>query len=509
MFLFQYPSTFSYIPNSKYDWNFTTVYDGYTALGHRNQRLELTSGKMLGGDSSLGHLLYTRGDPHDYNDWAKKSKDAAWNYENLLQYFKKSEDLQDTSVLNSPSGKFHGTGGKVGITRHTEHINMKYLYVFKEAGHDIILDGNGDKTLGYYEPMVMVRDGVRQSMAYSFLTPIKKRKNLHVLKETEAIEINFNSNRAIGVTAVKNGNTLKLKARREVIVSAGTMKSPQLLMLSGIGITDQLESSGIPVKKHLPVGRNYQDHIGVMMVHRFKVKSHKTSAPDPHEYPLPIIIGSVALNKNKPYPEYQSLNYIISSDSDSLLNLCSVCYSFKNEICQSLYEQTKGYETMVSKIVLLHPESRGHVVLQSKDYRDPPMILPEFYSHDEDLANMIKYIADFLSVNKTNVFRKLGGELVHPKLKECENYPEHAYWECYALHMMGTSYHYTSSCSMGQVVDSRLKVYGISGLRVVDASVIPLITSGNTQAAVMAVAEKGADMILEDANNDILSCNQC
>ncbi|XP_075987694.1 ecdysone oxidase-like [Anticarsia gemmatalis] len=501
-----YPSMFSYLTNSKYDWNFTTINDLYTAKGHRNHVLHLTSGKMLGGDSSLGHQLYVRGDPHDYDLWAEITKDQSWNYQNLLPYFKRSENLDDEKVMESNYGRFHGTKGSVGVTRDLKHINKKYLHAFKEAGNHILMDGNGDHTLGYYEPMFMVKDGIRQSTPYAFLTPIRHRRNLHLMKHTEAIEINFVDNKAVGVTAVKNNKKFNVKAKKEVIISAGAHKTPQLLMLSGIGLKDHLRSYNISVKVSLPVGKYYQDHLSVILVHKLKIHHHKSPLPDPHEYPLNVFIGNVAVDKSKTYPEYQSVNYIIPSDSDRLLLLCSVDYSYNNELCQSFYNQTKGHETMVSKILLLHPSSRGHVLLQSNDYKDQPMILSGFFSHDDDLKKFTDYIADFLKVTQTSIFKKFGAELVHPSFRgatdNCENYPGSAYWKCYALNLVGSGYHYTSTCSMGRVVDNRLKVYGTAGLRVVDASVIPAITSGDTQAAVMAVAEKAADMILEDANRN-------
>lgn len=448
---------------------------------------------MLGGSSSLGHHLYVKGSPYDYNSWAEIVKENTWNYENLRPYFKKFEN--------------------VGLTKQSYEVNNKYLKAFKEAGHDILKDANGIQTLGYYEPTFMVKGGFRQSMAYAYLTPARHRPNLHVLKETEVIEINFDGNTAVGVTAVNGNEVIKTKAKREVIVSAGAIKSPHLLMLSGIGPKDHLESNGIAVKSKLPVGKTYQDHLSVILAHKLNIRNEKSTPKSPHEIPLPIVIGNVALSKSQTFPDYQTINHIIPSDSDSILSICSVEYSFKDELCQSIYNKTKGSETILTKLVLLHPKSRGHIVLESNKYNDPPMIISGFLSHDEDLDSIVDYIEDFIKVANTKVFKDFDAQFILPDLPDCNTLMGYfppvgsTYWKCYILSMMDASYHYSSTCSMGTVVDSRLRVFGIKGLRVIDASVIPLIPSGNTQAAVMVIAEKGAAMILEDCKASVSSSN--
>ncbi|PZC82920.1 hypothetical protein B5X24_HaOG209363 [Helicoverpa armigera] len=496
-----FPGTFNYLPNSQYDWNFTTINDGYTAQEHKNKVLELTSGKMLGGSSSLGHHFYNRGNPKDYDTWAHILKDEAWNYKNLLPYFKRSESLDDEVILDSHNAIFHGTKGNVGLTKQHHKVSHKYLKAFKEAGHNILMDANGFHTMGYYEPILMIKNGYRQSMAYAYLTPAKYRENLHVLKETEVIKINFEGNKAIGVTAVKNDKLITIEAQREVIITTGAIKSPHLLMLSGIGPKDHIESHGIPLIANLPVGKNYQDHVSVILAHKFNIKSKLTVADDPHNFPWPTVAGNVALNKVQTYPDYQTINYIIPSDSNAILSLCSTVYSFNDDLCQSLYNLTKGSETLLTKLVLLHPKSRGHVLLKNNDYKVPPIVISGFFTHFEDMDNIIDYIQDFIQVADTKMFEHYNGELVHPNLTECRNIPidTSAYWKNYVLAMMGSNHDFSSTCSMGSVVDGRLRVFGIEGLRVIDASVITLITSGNTQTAVMAIAEKGADMILEDS----------
>ncbi|CAB3232708.1 unnamed protein product [Arctia plantaginis] len=484
-----------------HEWNFTTVNDGYTAQAHINHVLKLHSGKMLGGSSSLGHLLYVRGSSHDFDEWVKYLVDKSWSYQNVLYYFKKSQKLDYKDFVYPGTDIFYSTNGEMGVKKLVNQISQKYLNIFKEAGHSTMFDGNRNISLGYYEPMFMIRKGIRQSTSIAFLSPITTRSNLHILKETEATKIYFHNLLAKGVTAVKDGKEIYIKANREVIIAAGTIKSAQLLMLSGIGIKEHLVANGIPLKKDLPVGKFYQDHLAVILVHKFKATKTNMTSYDPREMGVNMIIGNAAVNKLKPYPEYQTLNYIIPSNSDRLLSLCSLTYSFSNEVCNSLYNQTKGFETMFSLIVLLHPKSRGHVALQSKNYQHPPMVISGFYSHEDDMKDVANYLVDFLQIQETPVYKQYGGEFIVPKIEACDNRTGVAYWHCYALNMMVSTYDYASSCSMGQVVDEKLKVYGMSGLRVMDASVIPLLPSGNIQATVMAIGEKGADMVLRDAKH--------
>ncbi|CAB3247273.1 unnamed protein product [Arctia plantaginis] len=483
-----YAGTFLYLKNSQYDWNFTTVNDGFTAQAHRNNILTLTSGKMLGGSSSLGHLLYLRGDPTDYNRWADIVKDQSWNYESLLKYFKRSEIL-DYKDMYTRNDYFHGTDGPMGVTRFVNQASLKFLHIFNQAGHQVIKDGNRNMTLGYFEPMFMSKDGIRQSISYTYLTPIRSRSNLHFLKETEVINIKLDKDKAVGVTAIKNNEIIRVKANREIIISAGAIKTPQLLMLSGIGLSDHLSDRGIEVKKHLPVGEFYQDHLEVTLVHKLKLQNQKSRSTDPHEFPASVIIGNVAIHKGRTTPDYQSKNFIIPSYSDTLLSICSVENTFRNDICQSLYNKTKGYETMLSKIMFLHPKAKGRVVLHSADHTDNPLIISGFYSQAEDLDTMLSYVIDFIQLAKTAIFKQFAGDLVLPTLPECDDYSGITYWKCYSLHMMSSAYDYSGTCSMGSVVDERLKVIGVGGLRVVDASVIPVIPSGSIQAAVMAIAE--------------------
>lgn len=495
--MFQYPGLTAYLPNSIHEWNFTTVNDGYTAQAHINHVLKLHNGKMLGGSSSLGHLLYVRASPYDFDEWVKHLVDKSWSYEQVLHYYKKSEKLDYKDFVYPGTDIFHSTYGEMGVKKVVNQISQKYLNIFKEAGHMTLFDGNRNISMGYYEPMFMVRNGIRQSTSFAFLNTIATRSNLHILKETEATKIYFHNLLAKGVTAVKGNKEIYIKANREVVIAAGTIKSAQLLMLSGIGIKEHLVANGIPLKKDLPVGKFYQDHLVVFIVHKFNATKTNMTSNDPRELGVSMIIGNAAVSK--PYPEYQTLNYIIPSNSNKLLSLCSLTYSFSDEVCNSLYNQTKGFETMLSLIVLLRPKSRGHVVLQSKDYQNPPMIISGFYTHEEDLKNMANYIVDFLHIQETPAYKQHGGEFVTPKIKICDSRTGVAYWQCYALNMMGSTHDYAGSCSMGQVVSEKLRVHGISGLRVMDASVIPLLPSGNIQATVMAVAEIGADMLLRDA----------
>ncbi|XP_059046770.1 ecdysone oxidase-like [Achroia grisella] len=492
------PGLMSYLKHSAEDWNYTSAYDGYSQQCHVPPVADITRGKMLGGCSSINYMDYVRGNPHDYNTWANITKDDTWKYENVLPYFIKSERLEDPNIFKTPYAQFHGRNGYLSVTRQYANVTHKYLKAFSELGHNIVFDTNGDYTLGYSEPMLTMADGYRQSTATAFLSPIKTRPNLYVLKNTLVTKINFDKyDNAISIEAIKeNDKKIIIMANKEIIVSAGTINSAQLLMLSGIGPKNHLESLGINVVSDLPVGENLQDHITGITVYAMDKKESYRLPKNPHDYPLAKVVGYVAMNESQSYPDYQTLSFI--TDADSILQLCTFTYNFKNEICASFYNQLKGREVMFSHIVLLHPKSRGRILLRSVNPYDYPLIYTGHLSNPADLETLAAYIKDFNRVRTTNYFKEVKANFLVPSSCSIYEPDSKEYWKCHALCLAMSVYHYAGTCSMGSVVDGRLRVFGVQRLRVADASVLPTITSGNTNAPIIMVAEKVADFIKAD-----------
>ncbi|XP_023945874.2 ecdysone oxidase-like [Bicyclus anynana] len=497
------PGLLAYLPHSKYDWNFTSVnVSEYVKESHNNDELSLTTGRVLGGGSSVNYMIYARGCPGDYDSWAEDVQDDKWNYENVLPYFMKSERLESSELLYSPDRVYHGTDGFLGITRENRKETTRYLEAFKEAGHKIINDPNGRNNIGFTLPQYMISGGMRQSSAYVNLGAHKDRTNLNVLKNSLVSKIIFDSdNNAIGVKVLTADNrVITVLARREVILSAGAFNTAKLLMLSGVGPKQHLQSLGIKVRSDLPVGKNLQNHVISLLTVKMEPSSAKNAPQNPHEMPFPIVLGYGVVDQSRVCPEYQVFNYLFPNDSEGPFDLCAFNFGFKETICHNLIEATKGRNTLFATVTLLHPDSRGQVTLRSTDPYDPPLIDAQLLSEERDLDAFTSYLQDYLRVLNTTYFRSVNAEVVELDLPGCKSHEfgSRAYWKCYLRYMHGGMSHDVGTCSMGAVVDGALRVLGVRRLRVADLSVVPSLPSGNTNAPAVMIGEKVADLLKRD-----------
>nr|XP_049707819.1 ecdysone oxidase [Helicoverpa armigera]XP_049707820.1 ecdysone oxidase [Helicoverpa armigera]XP_049707821.1 ecdysone oxidase [Helicoverpa armigera] len=495
------PGLFSLLPRSKYDYDYRSTKDTYAAKG-QNYYTTLQAGKMLGGSDSLNHLLHTRGVPSDFDTWAEINKDSSWKYDNILQYFIKSEKLVDDPILKK-YGKYHGTSGPMGISRQPEDTQVaNLLKSFAEVGNPSVLDLNAENTLGYTQPLFMIADKKRQTPAYSYLKNVKSNSNLFVSKNTRVTRIIFEDNKAVAIEAVYNGKTYVFRTNKEIIVSAGVYNTPQILQLSGIGPKEHLEKFNIKVIKDLPVGNNLIDQVSVTLV--YKLESHIAFLPnladvelDPTKVPFPVLVGSVALNKTQTDPDYQTYNLLLGQNTPFLTIACAQVFDLRDGICDQWQTEVTNRDSLYTVAALLQPKSRGTVRLASTDPSQAPLIKTGYFTNKEDLKTMVEIIKDFTSVGKTKYFKKIGAELAGLNLDVCADKKKGTdeFWECYILNHAGSPYHTVGTCPMGEVLDGQLKVKGIEGLRVVDASAMPKIPRGAPNAAVIMLAEKAADMI--------------
>ncbi|XP_047995649.1 ecdysone oxidase-like isoform X1 [Leguminivora glycinivorella] len=498
-----FPGLSGLLLDTQSDWNYTEQYDCNRKQYQNDYALPLTQGKMLGGSSANNYMSYVRGHPHDYNSWAKKLKDPCWRYENVLSYFKKSENLKDPGILASKTGKFHGTAGYLHIARSMYPETEDYACMFSELGHNIRIDINGNETLGFGECTFAIYKQTRESTAYSFLKPVKHRKNLHVLKNTFVTKILFDDfKNAIGVEALTQDRKLiKILADKEVIVTAGVFNSPKLLMLSGIGPKEDLRRLGIRAIADLPVGQNFKEQPAGIVAYKFKKLTKPfVKKPDCGKYPFPALVGFIALNKTQSYPDTESICLIFSGDSSKALETCSFSFGLSYQTCQAIYEASKEREILLCIQILLHPKSSGTIRLKSRKPEDSPIISLKSYSEEDDLEIMVDSYREVDRIRNSSYYKSVGGEPLDLKLPKCAGlqYGSREYWRCQTFGTRWSVWHFVGSCGMGRVVDPRLRVYGVGRLRVADSSSLPDLPSSNIMAPVIMVAEKAADMIKED-----------
>ncbi|KAJ8707933.1 hypothetical protein PYW08_010299 [Mythimna loreyi] len=498
-------SLFVLFPHSFVDYDYVSTRDEYAARGQDNFTM-ITAGKMLGGSDSLNHFVHTRGIPKDYNNWAKMVGDESWRYENILKYFVKSERLDDAEILRK-YGEFHGTDGPMGISRQPEQEVVNILKAFAEVGNPTVLDLNANKTVGYSQSQFMYDNYKRQTPAYSYLTPIKDYANLHVSTNTMVTRIIFEGNAAVGVEAINDGKRYTFRANKEIIMSAGVFNTPKLLMLSGIGPKDHLESFNIEVLQDLPVGENLIDHVAVTVLHKLKqyipVPNVPKAAVNFLRVPFPVLTSLVALNKSRTCPNYQTFNLFFQHDVPFVTPTCNTVFGLRNEICDRWQKEVISRDSLYSLLTLLQPKSRGVVRLSDTDPSADPIITTGYYTKSDDLENMVTNVKDYITVGESSYFQQIGAEIAGLDLPACAEFEQGSddFWKCYVLEHTTSTYHFVGTSAMGQVVDSKLRVKGLEGIRVVDASVMPNIVHGAPNAAVIMLAEKASDMIKNDNNN--------
>jgi len=447
-------------------------------------------GKTLGGSSSINAMLYVRGNRWDYDHWASLGNEG-WSFEDVLPYFKRAENNE---IYGADA--HHGVGGPLNVTysRYESPFNQLFIEAATEQGIPPTADYNGAQQAGSFIYQLTQKNGERCSAAKGYLTPHLARPNLTVLTRAVSARILMEGKRAVGV-AYHQGSELKdVRARREVIVCAGTFGSPQLLMLSGIGPGAQLQRLGIPVVHDLAgVGENLQDHID--LVQSWRVRS------DTESFGVSLR-GTAKMTRAMFEWKNRRTGMITSAIASAGAFFCSapdvqvpdLQLVFVLALVDDHARKMHMGHGISCHVDVIRPYSRGTVGLNSTDARDAPMIDPRFLDDERDLQLLVKGVKVQQRIMESHLFDGVRGKMLYPVQVDDE-----AQIIADIRNRADTQYHPVGTCKMGvddmAVVDPQLKVRGIDGLRVADASVIPTLIGGNTNAPAIMIGEKAADMI--------------
>jgi choline dehydrogenase-like flavoprotein len=483
--LIHMPVGFTKLTTPDVNWGFSTAPQPQM----NNREMHYPQGRTLGGSTSINAMIYIRGHRNDYREWEARGN-KGWGYDGVLPYFKKSENNERFN------NEYHGVGGDMNVSSQlvSNKLTKAFVRSLQELGVPYNHDVNGAEQDGVTFYDVTMRDAQRESSSTAFLRPAKKRKNLDVSVRSQATKVLVENGRARGVQFVRSGKTIEVYAKREVILSGGAVNSPRLLLLSGIGPADELKALGIPVVHDLPgVGKNFQDHMDVYLTAETEPVSYNME-----DRPLRALKHGVQYLafKTGPVTACVAEAGAFVRSSEAVENPDIQIHCLPAYVIDHGRMRVKGHGVTINTCNL-RPKSIGEVTLKSADPAVPPVINPNFCGDPEGYDWK-------LSIEGFKWGRKiLRSESFAPLIKH-EYLPDpsvasEAQIRDYIKQWSKTDYHPVGSCTMGSdemaVVDNQLRVRGMEGLRVIDASIMPTLISGNTQAPSIMIGEKGAAIV--------------
>jgi len=474
------PAAFPKLFKGSYDWNFYTEEQVY--LGHR--QLYWPRGKVLGGSSSINAMTYIRGNRYDYDTWSALGNDG-WGYSDILSFFKKAENQE------RGASEYHGILGPLNVAdlRCVNTLSHAFVEAGIELGlsHNTDFNGAAQEGVGLYQ--VTQKHGRRHSAADAYLKPALLRQNLTVVTNAHAMHILFEKTQAYGVVYLQEGLTHRVYANKEILVCCGAVKSPHLLMLSGIGPADHLREHDIPIVLDAPgVGHNLQDHLSIGVLYACTKPVSLVKAETIRNLLTYLLLkkGPFTSNLGEAGGFIKTQSHLPTPDLQ--VHFGPVLYT--NHGFTSFDEHGFSFGP-----TLVCPQSTGQIALRSNDPFAPPLIQANYLASGHDLEVLVEGVKRVRDFVRTKALRSYYGKEILPGIQAKD---DSAIIE-YIRHAVETIYHPVGTCKMGNdavaVVNAQLQVRGVEGLRVVDASIMPTIVNGNTNAPTIMIAEKAADVI--------------
>lgn len=482
---------FKTMGNPKTDWRYETEEDP----GLNGRSIPWPRGRVLGGCSSINGLLYVRGQAQDFDHW-RQLGNAGWAWDDVLPYFQKAETWKG----DGPHDPARGSDGPLSVspTRLKRDVVDKWVDAAVAAGYKHNEDYNGadQEGVGYFQ--LTLDGGRRCSSAVAYLKPARRRPNLHIVTHAQAEKLIITGGRVTGVRANIRGKTTDVTARSEVVLSAGAIGSPQILMLSGIGPAEALATHGIEVVKDLPgVGKNLQDHLQARPI--FKTDLSTINIETNNIFKQGMIALQYALTQSGPMTMAASLGTGFLKTSPDL-ETPDIQFHIQPFSATAPADGPHKFSAFTASVLQMRPESTGHLALKSANWQDHPEIHPNYLATKLDQDTIVKGIQVARKIAEHEPLKShISAEFAPGPDVAYDDYDATLNW---ARETSVTIYHPTGTCKMGQdgmaVVDERLRVHGVPGLRVADCSIMPVITSGNTNAPAIMIGEKVSDMIKED-----------
>ncbi|KAJ8665226.1 hypothetical protein QAD02_006888 [Eretmocerus hayati] len=482
--------------------------------------------RVVGGNSAFNLMIATRGNRKDYDEWAQITNDDSWSYENMLYYFKKLETFNSNEL---PPNKLRNYDGPMRISIQSPRIPVvnSFLQAAGELGFSVGGDQNAENQTGFHFMQSTVKNGERWSVNRGYLHPVRSRRNLFLTHRSHVnkILIDPKTKTAYGVQFQKKSQTIEVYARKEVIVSGGTFESPKLLMLSGIGPAKHLNDFGIKVLKNAPgVGQNLMDHpthtalvftidkpvgyitsriLNPLNPHLSNYLNHRTG---PLADTGTNAIGWLDVDDPDSLEDKPNMELVFSAATFVMDSIIHKIIKISDDYWRKYLSPILEHDSFQVFPIVMQPKSRGSVFLRSTNPYDKPKIIANLFTHPEDIRVMIKGIRLAIKMSKTKAMERWGTRFYDKIAPGCENYEYDSdeYWKCVIEIFSVTTNHHCGSNKMGSrndpyaVVDSNLKVIGINKLRVIDASVIPMIPRAHINLPTIAIAEKVSDVIKEE-----------